>query len=378
MSMENRKKVIFCDRDGVIVVEDQVDSFEKIIYIPHVFEALREILKKCDYELVLVSNQDGVDTPSFPLKDFESAHNRIIETLGGEGIVFDQQFIDYSLPSDNCPGRKPGTAMLSAFMKGGYDLENSFMIGDRATDMQLAANIGCKGIWLTDQRIDSLPAALQESVALVTSSWLDIADFLTLSSLKSHRRVSFERMTKETQIAFELDIDGSGKGTLKSGIGFFDHMLEQVFKHARFDVKGTIQGDLEVDEHHTAEDVAICLGSAVKEALGDKRGINRYGYDVLMMDDVVATVAIDFSSRPALLWDVDFGREAVGGFPTELFQHFFKSFSDEAKCNIYVKVSQGNTHHQAEAIFKCFAHAMKNAVKRIPGSSELPSTKGVL
>ncbi len=378
MKREKLKKVIFCDRDGVIVIEDQVDYFEKIIYIPHVFEALREILKKTDYELVLVSNQDGVDTPSFPLADFEKVHKRIIETLGGEGITFDQEFIDFSLPSDNCPGRKPGIAMLSSYTNGEYDLENSFMIGDRVTDMQLASNLGCKGIWLTDASRDSLPVDLRECVALVTSSWLDISDFLTLSNVKSHRRVSVERNTKETQIAFNLDIDGSGKGTLRSGLAFFDHMLEQIFKHARFDVEGSVNGDLEVDEHHTVEDIAICLGGAVREALGDKRGINRYGYDVLMMDDVVATVAIDFSSRPALLWEVEFKRDSVGGFPTELFQHFFKSFSDEAKCNLYIKVSNGNTHHQTEAIFKGFAHAMKNAVKRIPGCDELPSTKGVL
>lgn len=370
------KKVLFIDRDGVLVREGHIDCFEKIVFMPHLFQALKSISESTDYELVLVSNQDGVGTPHYPMEVFLPVHRRIMDTLRDEDIVFDEEFIDYSFPADNCPGRKPGTAMLSGYRTPLYDLSSSFMIGDRITDMMVAQGMGCRGILLTGKEL-SIPPELEDTVALRCDSWLDIASFLTGKNLK-HRICSIERNTRETQISFTLDIDGSGKGTLKSGIGFFDHMLEQIFRHARFDVNGTVSGDLEVDEHHTVEDTAICLGEAVRKALGDKRGISRYGYDIMMMDDVVARCAIDFSGRPDLIWNVSFSRTEVGTFPVEMFSHFFKSFSDSACCNLFIEVTDGNTHHQAEAAFKSFAHALRNAVKRIPGSDELPSTKGVL
>lgn len=376
MEIKLKKRVLFVDRDGVIVKEDQIDTYEKIIYIPHLFEALRTIRRETDFVFVMVSNQDGVDTPSFPLADFKGPHERIIETLRGEDIVFDDINIDYSLPEDNCPGRKPGIAMLSEYFTEEYDLENSFMVGDRLTDMVLAKNIGCKGLLLSDLDV---PEELKDTVVLETTSWLEIAEYLTYSAIKAHRVAEVNRKTKETEIAFRLDIDGTGCGELTTGVGFFDHMLEQLVKHAHLDIADCkIEGDLNVDEHHTVEDLALALGDAFRRALSDKRGINRYGSEILMMDDVVAYVAIDFSSRADIIWDVNFKREEVGGFPTEMFYHFFKSFSNAAGANIYIKVTDGNTHHQAEAIFKAFAHAVKMAAKRVPGSNALPSTKGVL
>lgn len=374
-----KKRVLFLDRDGVIITEGHIDSYDKLRFIPHIFKALSSILEECPFELVLVSNQDGVGTPHFPMEKFLPVHERIIETLRGEDIVFDEEFIDFSFPEDGCPGRKPGTAMLSGYIGNpSYDLSASYFVGDRITDMELAKAIGANGIWLTGKQREELPSSLQESTVLVTSSWLEIAAFLTNGKVKGHRTSSVTRNTKETQISFSLDLDGSGKGRLVSGVGFFDHMLEQVTKHARFDVEGTIHGDLEVDEHHTVEDIALALGQAVREALGDKRGIERYGFDIMMMDDVVATCTIDFSGRPDLIYDIPFARTEIGSFPTEMVKHFFKSFSDAAQCNLYISVTEGNSHHQAEGAFKAFAHAMRKAVRRIPGSDDLPSTKGVL
>ena len=366
------KRVLFIDRDGVIVEEMQVDSYEKIHFIPHVMEALRTIRRETDFELVLVSNQDGVGTPSFPMDDFQSVHDRILEVLAGEDVAFDDQRIDFSLPEDKCPGRKPGIAMLTDYMNGEWDLAHSFMIGDRESDMQLARNLGCKGIWFHDEKLGG------ESVVLESSSWLEIAAFLTCGGIKEHRCGRVERRTKETAISLSVDLDGTGRGCISTGIGFFDHMLEQLVRHGRLDVEATVKGDLEVDEHHSVEDTALALGKCVLSALGDKRGISRYGYELLTMDEVHATVALDFSGRPDFVWDVEISRDYVGTFPTELVSHFFKSFSNEARCNLYVSVSQGNAHHQVEAIFKAFARALRMAVRRIPGSNELASTKGVL
>ena len=373
-----RKKALFIDRDGVIVIEDQIDSFEKIIYMPHVFEALREIGRRTDYELVMVSNQDGVGTPSYPFESFAGPAERIFSTLRGEGIVFDDVNIDFSLPEDNCPGRKPGTAMLEDYMDGSYDLASSFMIGDRLTDMILARNLGAKGIWYTDSE-EGIPSDLEDTVALKTDSWIAIASFLTCSEVKDHRKASVRRTTKETDISISVDLDGTGEGHIHTGIGFFDHMLDQVVRHSRCDISGEVKGDLYVDEHHTVEDTALALGSAVLEALGEKRGIERYGFEIVPMDDTAATVAIDFSGRDELMWDVEFSMDYVGSFPTELFRHFFRSFSSAARCNIYVSATRGgDSHHTAEAVFKAFARALRKAVKRIPGDDSVSSTKGVL
>ena len=366
------RRILFVDRDGVIVEEDQVDSYEKIRFIPHVMEALRTIRRSGDWELVLVSNQDGVGTPSFPMEDFQRVHDRIMETLRGEDVAFDEEWIDFSLPEDNCPGRKPGTAMLSGYLDGSWDIAHSFMIGDRQSDMDLARALGCQGIWFHSGKCGG------DRVALETDSWLEVARFLCPDATLCHRTASLERRTKETDIRLRVNIDGSGQGCIETGIGFFDHMLEQIVRHARFDVEAAVKGDLEVDEHHSVEDLALCLGKCVLTALGDKRGISRYGYEVLTMDEVHACVALDFSGRPDFVWEVDFSRQYIGVFPTEMITHFFKSFSNEARCNLYMSVGPGNCHHQAEALFKAFARALRSAVRRLPGSDELPSTKGVL
>ena len=371
------KKVLFLDRDGVIVNETQVDSYEKIVYIPHVFEALRRLRRESDFEFVMVSNQDGVGTPSYPYEDYRKCQDRIIETLEGEDIYFDDINVDFSLPEDNCPTRKPSSAMVDSYKSGEYELSSSYMVGDRITDMILARNIGCKGILLNEGL--EIPDDLKDIVVLQSPSWLEILSFLLPSSFSyEHRRAEIKRKTNETDISIALDLDGSGKGSLCTNIGFFDHMLSQIIKHSRFDINGSVRGDYEVDEHHSVEDLAIVLALAVKSALGQKRGIERYGYEILTMDDVVATVALDFSGRSELIYDVDFKREYIGSFPTEMIKHFFKSFSDAAGMNLYIKVSDGNSHHQAEAIFKALARAMRHDVRRIPGSDEISSTKGVL
>ncbi len=374
--MKAKKRVLFIDRDGVLVQECQVDSLERVHFIPHVMEALNHIRKHTDFLFVMVSNQDGVNTPSFPYDDFLIPHNFILETLRGEDIAFDDINIDYSLPEDNCPGRKPGTAMLKEYTADKYDLENSFMIGDRRTDMILARNLGCKGIWLADS--PQLDDEIRDTVALATDSWLKIASFLCNDDIAEHRKAKVERKTKETEISLSVDLDGTGQGRIETGIGFFDHMLEQIVKHASIDVDVLLKGDTWVDEHHSVEDFALAFGKAVLAALGDKRGINRYGFDLLTMDEVYAEVALDFGGRSDLIWNVSFSRDCIGSFPTEMIKHFFKSFSNEARCNLYVSVSEGNSHHQSEAIFKAFARALRQAVKRRPGSREIVSTKGVL
>ncbi len=377
MLINDRKKALFIDRDGVIVKEGQIDSFEKIVYVEHVFEALRTIERETDYTLVLVSNQDGVGTPSFPFEDYQKVSDRIFQTLNGEDIEFDDVNVDFSLDEDRCPGRKPGTAMLEEYIRDeSYSMEHSFMIGDRLTDMSLAKNLGAKGIWLTENE-NEIPEKYRDVIALKTDSWLDIASFLTCKSL-SHRKAFVERVTNETEIHITLDLDGTGKGKAETGLGFFDHMLDQVIRHSRCDADIHVHGDLFVDEHHSIEDVAIALGDVFLKALGDKRGIERYGFFILPMDEVVATVALDFSGRPDFVWDVEFKREYIGDMPTEMIRHFFKSFSSSAKANLYVSVTDGNSHHMAEAIFKGFAKALRRAVKRIPDDNSLPSTKGSL
>jgi imidazoleglycerol-phosphate dehydratase/histidinol-phosphatase len=373
------KRVLFLDRDGVIVEEMQVDSLEKIHYIPGVFGALSRLRKDGSWYFAMVSNQDGVGTPSFPKEAFEIPHQRIMETLSGEGITFDAEHIDYSLPEDNCPGRKPKIGMLSEYMDGSYDLAHSVVIGDRLTDVQLAKNIGCKAIWFADEsRADELGEDLKEVCILVSDNWASIASFLLDESHLSPRIARLERKTKETEISLKLNLDGGSLGSIHTHIPFFDHMLEQVLRHSGCDLDLHAQGDLVVDEHHSVEDVGIALGQAFREALGDKRGISRYGFELLPMDDVLAQVALDFSGRPYLQWDVSFKREYIGTFPTEMVEHFFKSFSDSAGCTLSLKVSEGNAHHQCEALFKAFARAIKQAVHRNPYSMELPTTKGML
>lgn len=378
MSGNERKKVLFIDRDGVIVKEQQVDSYEKIEYIPHVFEALREISKHSDYLLVMVSNQDGVGTVSFPFEEFSGPAERIFSTLKGEGIVFDNINIDLSMPEENLRTRKPGTAMIDSYRGELYDMSSSFMIGDRLTDMILAKNMGCRGFLLAPSSL-VVPEELKKTVALQSDNWLDIAGYLLSDETLRHRKAEIVRKTMETDISLSVDLDGTGEGHIATGIGFFDHMLDQVVRHSRFDITGNVKGDLCVDMHHTAEDTALALGEAVLKALGDKKGIERYGFEIVPMDDTAATVAIDFSGRPELLWDVQFQLEYIGEFPSELIVHFFRSFSAAARCNLYMKATGGgNSHHTAEALFKAFARAMRKAVRRIPGDVRVASTKGVL
>lgn len=378
MDGKDRKKVLFIDRDGVIVNETQVDSFEKIVYIPHVFEAMREISRRSDYLLVMVSNQDGVGTPLFPYEDYIGPAERIFDTLRGEGIVFDDIHIDFSLPEENSPMRKPGTGMIDSYRSDEYDMSKSFVIGDRITDMMLARNMGCRGFLLNGPEVE-VPDDLASTVVMHTSDWLDIASYLIDDKSLAHRKALVSRKTLETEIDISIDIDGTGIGKIITGIGFFDHMLDQIVRHSRFDVSGSVKGDLDVDFHHTVEDTALALGGAVLKALGDKRGIERYGSEIVMMDDTVATAAIDFSGRPELIFDAEFSLPMIGDFPSELVRHFFRSFAAEAKCNLYLSARKGgDSHHTAEALFKAFARAMRNAVRRIPGDSRVASTKGVL
>ena len=376
MNFEMKKRALFLDRDGVLVNKDNKNSFEKLYFMSGVFNGLKSICDNTDYSLVMVSNQDGVNTPALPLDRFTSVQNRIVETFQGEGVSFDDILVDYSLKEDNCPGRKPGIGMMGEYQTSEWDLAKSIMVGDRLTDMEFARNLGCKGIWFSNEKC--IPEGYEDTIILISSSWQDIATFLTDNKVKTHRKASIQRTTKETSFNLSIDLDGSGKGELKTNIGFFDHMIEQIIKHSHIDLNGTFSGDLEVDEHHSVEDLAITLGSLIKKALGDKRGINRYGSDMLIMDDVVARVAIDFSARAEFIYDVDFKREYIGTFPTEMIKHFFKSFSNAAECNLYLNVSEGNSHHMAEALFKAFARSIKVAVKRDPSSNALPSTKGVL
>ena len=326
----------------------------------------------------MVSNQDGVGTPSFPYESYIGPMNRILETLNGERIVFDDINVDFSLPEDNAPTRKPETGMIDRYRSDEYDMSSSFVIGDRLTDMMLARNMGCRGFLLSDEDME-IPDELKPVIALKTGNWLDVAGYLTDSKILPERKAVIKRKTNETDIYISLDLDGTGSGRITTGIGFFDHMLQQIVKHSRFDITGTVKGDLEVDEHHTAEDAAIALGEAVLKALGDKRGIERYGSEAVMMDDTVAFAAIDFSGRPDFIFDAEFSMERIGTFPSELIRHFFRSFAEASRCNLYLSARKGgDSHHTAEALFKAFARAMRKAVRRIPGDARIPSTKGIL
>lgn len=377
------QKVLFLDRDGTINLEPedyQVDALEKVAFYPGVFQYLGRIARELDYELVMVTNQDGLGTDSFPEEGFWPAQNLIVNTLKGEGIEFADIVIDRTFARENKPTRKPGTALLQKYLEGDYDLANSFVVGDRLTDMQLAQNLGGKGIWInTDPELGANElaqeqlAALGDTIALTTTDWAEIYALLKLGS----RKASVHRKTKETDIRIELDLDGTGQADIKTGLGFFDHMLEQIARHSGSDLSIQVDGDLHIDEHHTIEDTALALGEAFAKALGNKLGIERYGFH-LPMDDVLAQVAIDFGGRPWIVWEAEFRREKIGDMPTEMFYHFFKSFSDAARCNLNIKVEGDNEHHKIEAIFKGLARAIRMAKSRDARSAQLPSTKGML
>ena len=374
------KRALFIDRDGTLVIEPpvdyQLDSLEKLEFYPKVFRNLYFIRKQLDFEFVMVTNQDGLGTSSFPENTFWPAHNKMLKTLEGEGIVFDDMLIDRSFPEDNSPNRKPRTGMLGKYLAGEYDLANSYVIGDRLTDMELAANLGAKGIWLrpSDEEADRLLAGNPSlSPVLITDDWDKITEYL----FAGERRAVVQRTTKETDIYVEVNLDGNGKTAVSTGLGFFDHMLDQIGKHSGMDLVIRVKGDLDVDEHHTIEDTAIALGEALLKALGDKRGIERYGYS-LPMDDCLCSVALDFGGRPWLVWDAEFRREMVGDMPTEMFLHFFKSLSDAARMNLNIKAEGTNEHHKIEGIFKALARYVKMAIRRDIYKYELPSTNGLL
>lgn len=368
------KKALFIDRDGTIIVEPpvdyQVDSLEKLAFVPKVIRNLHFIQKELDFEFVMVTNQDGLGTDSFPEDTFWPAQNKMMDTLQGEGVVFNDVLIDKSFQEENLPTRKPGTGMMGNYMDGSYDLASSFVIGDRLTDVQLAKNLGSKAIFFSDIEV---PADLKEFCALQTTNWDAVSEYLFAGERKSE----VKRVTKETDIYVAMDLDGTGKCEINTGLAFFDHMLEQIGKHSATDLTIKVKGDLEIDEHHTIEDTAIALGEALAKALGDKRGIERYGY-YLPMDDCLCSVALDFGGRAWLVWDADFKREKIGDMPTEMFLHFFKSLSDAAKMNLNIKAEGANEHHKIEGIFKALARAIKMAKKRDIFNYELPSTKGVI
>ena len=378
------KRVLFIDRDGTIINEApptyQIDDFYKLSFYPKVFKYLSLIAKEMDYELVIITNQDGLGTDAFPEKTFWPVQDFIMETLANEDIHFSAVYIDKTFPAENAATRKPRTGLLTAYINNpAYDLANSFVIGDRITDIQLAKNLGCKAIWLkTDAslgaaEVDAEMTELTSSIALETIHWADIYAFLKLGL----RSVTHERNTNETKITVALNVDGSGKTAIDTGIGFFDHMLDQIARHGQLDLSVQTKGDLHIDEHHTIEDTGLAIGEAFALALADKRGMERYGF-ALPMDEASAQVLIDFGGRNWLVWDASFQREKIGEMPTEMFFHFFKSFSDAAKCNLNISCKGDNEHHKIEAIFKAFAKAIRMAVKRDPFSNHLPSTKGVL
>ena len=373
------KKVLFIDRDGTLALEPenyQLDALDKLVFYPGVFQYLGRIAKELDYELVMVTNQDGLGTDSFPEDTFWPTHEFMMTALKNEGINFSEVLIDKSLPADNAPTRKPKTGMLTAYLDNAdYDLENSYVIGDRLTDMELAVNLGAKGILLqNDTRMAAaIPEALANAIALKTTAWSDIYTLLKAGG----RRISHERKTKETAIEIDLNLDGTGESSIDTGIAFFDHMLDQLARHGGVDLKLTTKGDLEIDEHHTIEDTAIALGETFGKALGDKLGIERYGF-CLPMDDCLAQVSLDFGGRAWLMWNAKFKRELIGKMPTEMFFHFFKSFADGAKANLNIKAEGHNEHHKIEAIFKAFAKAIRAAIKRDAEKLVLPSTKGQL
>lgn len=373
-------RALFIDRDGTLVVEPpvdyQLDSLEKFEFIPGVIRNLSFIAANLDYELVMVTNQDGLGTPSFPTEDFELPHKLLLNTLRGEGVVFDDIIIDDTFESDHKPTRKPGTALLGKYTSGDYDLAGSYVIGDRLSDVRLAANLGAKAIYFAEYTTGKKAiseAGLTDVVALITDEWSRIADYLRGGS----RTAKVVRKTNETDISVEIDLDGHGECQISTGIGFFDHMLDQIGRHSGIDMKIDVKGDTWVDEHHTIEDTAIALGEALRIALGDKRGIERYGF-VLPMDDCQCTVALDFGGRSWLVWDAEFHREKIGEMPTEMFLHFFKSLSDSARMNLYISARGENEHHKIEGIFKALARSIKAAIRRDVFTYRLPSTKGML
>lgn len=376
------KKVLFIDRDGTLVIEPpvdyQLDSLEKLEFYPGVFQWMSKIAK-LGYELVMVTNQDGLGTDSFPEETFWPAHEKCMKAFENEGVTFDAVKIDRSFPKDNALTRKPRTGLLKEYTNGDYDLANSYVIGDRLTDVELAKNLGAKAIFISNEEglgaeeISSQLEALQASIALNTSDWQEIYECVARGS----RMGSITRKTKETDIAISVELDGTGQSQVDTGIKFFDHMLDQIAKHGLLDLKVVVRGDLEVDEHHTIEDTGIALGEAIAEALGNKKGMERYGF-CLPMDDCLCQVALDFGGRNWIVWEADFQREMVGKMPTEMFFHFFKSFSDAAKCNLNIKAEGQNEHHKIEGIFKAFAKAIKMAVKQDKEKMILPSTKGLL
>ena len=379
------RKILFIDRDGVLVKEPpityQLDSFDQLVFYPNVFKYLGKIAAEFNFELVMVTNQDGLGTASFPENTFWPIQNLLVNSLKNEGIHFSDIYIDKTLPEQNAPTRKPGVAMLSKYFNNpDYDLVNSFVIGDRITDMQLAKNLGAKGIWLnTDEskgaaEVNTTIEALRKEVIVLESlDWKDIYEFLK----SPDRKVQHDRITNETKIKVNINLDGKGNSSISTGLPFFDHMLDQLARHGNIDLAIECKGDLHIDEHHTIEDTGLALGEAMVKALGDKRGIERYGY-LLPMDDCLAQVAIDFGGRNWIVWEAEFKREKIGDMPTEMFFHFFKSFSDAAKCNLNIKASGDNEHHKIESIFKAFAKAIKMAVKKDINNDSLPSTKGVL
>jgi imidazoleglycerol-phosphate dehydratase/histidinol-phosphatase len=375
------KRILFIDRDGVILQEPpqdfQVDSTDKTSFVPGAIVGLSNIAASLDYYKVMVTNQDGLGTPSYPEDTFYPYQNLMLRTLEGEGFIFDEVIIDKTFAHENAPTRKPGTGLLTHLINNpAYDLSNSFVIGDRYTDIQLAKNLGCKAIYFKSDLHPLTPEQdqdLRNTIALETSSWPEVYSFLKLGL----RKVSHTRNTNETKIQVELNLSGSGIANIHTGLGFFDHMLEQIARHGNIDLAITTIGDLHIDEHHTIEDTGLALGEAFALALADKRGMERYGF-ALPMDEAEAKVLIDFGGRNWLVWDASFKREKIGEMPTEMFFHFFKSFSDAAKCNLNISCAGDNEHHKIEAIFKAFAKAIKMAVKRDPFSNHLPSTKGVL
>ncbi len=381
--------LLFIDRDGTILQEpadEQIDSFEKFHFVPGAISALRFLRQHTDYRFVMVSNQDGLGTPSYPEEDFWPTHNLMLEILAGEGVTFDDILIDRSFPEDNLPTRKPGTAMLTKYMDGSYDLANSYVIGDRESDAQLAKNLGCKAliIGLTPGPSPVGEGSSAHCASYIVHSWQQIAEMVYAGV----RQATVTRTTKETDIAVSVNLDGTGKSSISTGLGFFDHMLEQIAKHGSIDLDIRVKGDLHVDEHHTIEDTALALGEALLKALGDKRGIERYGFSkdgasaaveyTLPMDDCLCSVALDFGGRPWLVWDAEFHRERVGEMPTEMFLHFFKSLSDAARMNLNIKAEGQNEHHKIEGIFKALARALRMAVRRDIHHMQLPSSKGVL
>lgn len=379
------KRILFIDRDGTLINEApptyQLDSFDKLTFYPKMFEFMGRIARELDYKLVMVTNQDGLGTDIFPEDTFWPLHNLVMKSLEGEGIYFSEVLIDRSFPHEGLNTRKPGIGMLKHYLNNDeYDIENSFVIGDRITDVQLAKNLGCKAIWLNlDSSLggaeinDQAEFLRKDTVALESTDWSEIYSFLKLGL----RQVVHERNTNETRIHVEVNMDGSGKSAISTGLGFFDHMLDQIARHGKIDLKIETKGDLHIDEHHTIEDTGLALGEAFAKALADKRGMERYGF-ALPMDEADAKVLIDFGGRNWLVWNATFQRERIGEMPTEMFFHFFKSFSDAARCNLNIECHGENEHHKIEAIFKAFAKAIRMAVKRDPISNYLPSTKGVL